>query len=314
MEFYVPSYLKELLDKYWKHVDNFSLRLEKFVPFVKDRNSGVKKPRIDKFGIRINLPKVALKIYERFFNHQKSLWKSKIEEFYENPNKLLFTLKTKSRLVVGLGDESVYETSIRLHRNYGIPYIPGSALKGVAKHYVIYKLVEDNFDTLADKFGKSDFFELAGDVQKLFENDNDVKEYNDLKLNSKEISLNDLRKIFGTQSYEGSVVFFDAFPTPEQFNQKSVLELDIMNPHYGDYYSASESDLNKKVEKAPGDWHSPNPIFFLTVPESIEFQFAIAPRNEEGVKLSEKAKELLISALREQGVGAKTALGYGRLH
>ncbi len=33
-------------------------------------------------------------------------------------------MRTKSRLVVGLGDESVYETSIRLHRNYGVPYIP----------------------------------------------------------------------------------------------------------------------------------------------------------------------------------------------
>ena len=65
------------------------------------------------------------------------------------------------------------------------------------------------------------------------------------------------------------------------------------------------------MEKAPGDWHQPNPIYFLTVPKGIEFQFAIAPRNDERSKLLDKAKEILISALKEFGVGAKTSLGYG---
>ncbi len=36
------------------------------------------------------------------------------------------------RMVLGLGDESVLETSVTLHHTYGVPYIPGSALKGVA--------------------------------------------------------------------------------------------------------------------------------------------------------------------------------------
>jgi len=85
-----------------------------------------------------------------------------------------------------------------------------------------------------------------------------------------------------------------------------------MNPHYQPYYSARENEL-KNIEKAPGEWHDPNPIFFLTVPKDVEFQFAIAPRDENGVKLLDKAKKLLISALRDFGVGAKTALGYGRL-
>jgi len=81
-----------------------------------------------------------------------------------------------------------------------------------------------------------------------------------------------------------------------------ILELDIMNPHYQPYYQHGE---------APGDWHSPNPIFFLTVPKGVEFQFAIAPRNSED-ELVERAKELFVSALKEFGVGAKTSLGYGR--
>jgi CRISPR-associated protein Cmr6 len=39
------------------------------------------------------------------------------------------------RMVIGLGDESVLETSVTLHRTYGVPYIPGSALKGLTASY-----------------------------------------------------------------------------------------------------------------------------------------------------------------------------------
>nr|MDQ3012024.1 type III-B CRISPR module RAMP protein Cmr6 [Acidobacteriota bacterium] len=36
------------------------------------------------------------------------------------------------RIVIGVGNESVLETSVTLHRTYGVPYLPGSALKGLA--------------------------------------------------------------------------------------------------------------------------------------------------------------------------------------
>ena len=44
-------------------------------------------------------------------------------------------LKTVGRLVVGLSTDSVLETGVTLHRTYGAPIIPGSALKGLASHY-----------------------------------------------------------------------------------------------------------------------------------------------------------------------------------
>ena len=40
-------------------------------------------------------------------------------------------------MVVGLGGESVYETSITLHHIYGIPYIPASSIKGVVRSWII---------------------------------------------------------------------------------------------------------------------------------------------------------------------------------
>lgn len=43
--------------------------------------------------------------------------------------------EVKNRMVAGLGAESVLETSVTLHRTYGVPYIPGSALKGLASAF-----------------------------------------------------------------------------------------------------------------------------------------------------------------------------------
>lgn len=45
------------------------------------------------------------------------------------------TFRARSPLAIGLGNESVLETSIALHRIYGLPYLPGSALKGLAAAY-----------------------------------------------------------------------------------------------------------------------------------------------------------------------------------
>ncbi len=48
--------------------------------------------------------------------------------------------RVRARMIIGLGDESVLETAITLHRTYGVPYIPGSALKGLAATYARQRL------------------------------------------------------------------------------------------------------------------------------------------------------------------------------
>jgi CRISPR-associated protein Cmr6 len=47
------------------------------------------------------------------------------------------------RMAVGLGEESVLETSVALHHTYGVPYIPGSALKGLAASFARQHLGDD---------------------------------------------------------------------------------------------------------------------------------------------------------------------------
>ena len=72
---------------------------------------------------------------------------SEYEKFFQRWTKLLTDYdaqtreaKVKGRMVVGLGSESVLETSIILHHTYGVPYIPGTALKGLAASYASKQL------------------------------------------------------------------------------------------------------------------------------------------------------------------------------
>ena len=61
-------------------------------------------------------------------------------------------LKPRWRLAINLGAASVYETFLLLHRNYAVPIIPGSAVKGVAHHYAKkYEKLSEN--EIAKMFG-----------------------------------------------------------------------------------------------------------------------------------------------------------------
>jgi CRISPR-associated protein Cmr6 len=189
---------------------------------------------------------------ERFVLRQESYAKKLKEQGY-----ILKTLPALCnwRLIIGLGAAHPQETSMTLHHLYGIPYIPGSAIKGVTRHWVVFYKFNNN--------------------ERDAENDEDFK------------------NIFGTQKAQGKVIFMDAYPSDE-----ITLKIDIMNPHYPDYYSKNSP---------PADWQKPNPIKFLTV-ERTKFKFVLLSKEQ---KLLEKAHSWLSNALTNFGIGAKTSLGYG---
>lgn len=245
---------------------------------------------IDNLALKINrFPLMELKNKDEVkFHFQDSYCveyeQKKIDDYYSAIKKLplkfstLLDFKTSYRLVIG-GEATVYETSMRLHHIYGIPYIPASGIKGVVRSYIITEKFEEQLKKY-DKY--SDFEEKV-----LFARD-EKGEY-------KEKGFVD---VFGSQEQEGKVTFFDAFPVSEP-----KLKVDIMNPHYGDYYS-------KKV--APTDTMKLNPIPFLTV-ENTKFGFLIGAKEKLSTfKIGENTIETwLTEALKNHGLGAKTAVGYG---
>jgi len=91
-----------------------------------DRNRRITpKARLIEDVTAIPIPSPYIEFFER--------WKKLIESICPNAGRGIASVQ--GRMAIGLGDETVLETSVKLHRTYGVPYIPGSSLKGLAASY-----------------------------------------------------------------------------------------------------------------------------------------------------------------------------------
>jgi len=221
-----------------------------------------------------------------------------------------FKLKTAYRLVIGAGYPSFIENGFMFHHVYGIPYIPGETLKGLARAVFILSVAEAVKEEtklskieegLSEEAEKEISEEARGILHQIPEKINIILDNYTI-----ENPVETFRKIFGSKKRRGQVIFFDAYPV--DFNPSEHFEADIMNPHYGKYYQA---------DKAPADWLNPTPIHFLALKEGIVFEFnlGLAPLepmedNEEKLLL-ETARKLLEVGLKNFGVGNKKRKGYG---
>ncbi|HLI05882.1 MAG TPA: type III-B CRISPR module RAMP protein Cmr6 [Ktedonobacteraceae bacterium] len=203
--------------------------------------------------------------YHRWYSYTRALHASR------------FSAEIDWRLIVGLGGNSVLETDITLHHLYGLPIIPGSALKGLARTYAAMEDVGDGDDRRKPSTA--------------IDTDTD-----------------DIQRIFGMTHKQGTVIFFDAFPKDGQ----ATFVLDIMNPHYPDYY--------QQKDKAPTNDQNPRPITFLVVDQkttsgqNTTYMFALALCQGVEEKHQDdltRAKTWLCKALENYGVGGKTSAGYG---
>jgi CRISPR-associated protein Cmr6 len=178
--------------------------------------------------------------------------------------------KVRGRMIVGLGTESVLEVGIALHRTYGVPVIPGSALKGLAARHAAQNSAEKAWR----KHGEQD--EGASH-----------------------------RALFGAVGEAGCVVFHDALWVPEP-GSKLPLDLDVMTVHHAGYYQGKQVPETTRI-LPPADWDDPNPVPFLTA----QGRYLIAL--EGPAAWTDAAMTFLKRALEHEGIGAKTAAGYGRL-
>lgn len=118
-----------------------------------------------------------------------------------------------------------------------------------------------------------------------------------------EQARNRVAELFGdtVSTGMGRLMVFDAIPV-----QLPTLEVDIMNPHYTDYYS------DPRRRTPPADYNSPVPVSFLAVAPGQRFEFALAPADHRcTVGDLDDGMRLLQEALSTIGCGGKTAVGYG---
>jgi len=286
--------VREILENNFQN-GNFSLWYNKYIPIDEynykpirpDNDPDKKKKNIEYYKNRYydfvkssKLVKGILKNKHlnqiRFLNNFKSIYKSGYET-------ITVQAKTITPLIIGIGESHPSETSLIFDHILGIPYIPSTSIKGCVRLSYILSLIFNGNGSIND------------DIRDKVNNTDKIK-YKD---------LGDLLKIFGGQekidesikSHKGGVIFLDSYPLdiPE-------LKVEIMNPHFPDYYKGG-NEL-----KPPADWQTPTPIKFLAVKEETFFIFRfLVPKN-----LKNSIKTAIKKTLLEEGIGAKTSIGYGR--
>ncbi len=182
--------------------------------------------------------------------------------------------KTTSPFITGLGSGHPTETGMILDRNIGLPYIPASSIKGVLRLSQAINCADENGNVDENNEQIVKYFGTTSDAQK---------------------------------SKCGQLIILDAYP-----EQVPKLKVDIMNPHFGKYYSGEN--------KQPVETESPVPIKFLAVKEGTTFVFRCAFMPVENKILSENERQkiqndvdaMFKTAFETVGFGGKTAIGYGR--
>jgi CRISPR-associated protein Cmr6 len=203
---------------------------------------------------------------------------------------VLLTLDARSiaPFATGLGNEHPLENGFAFLNPYGLPYLPGSGVKGVLRQ-------------AARELESGDWGDTKGWTEDA------------------------ITHLFGLESDDGdkthqrgALCFWDVLPQLEG----SALQVDVMTPHQSHYYQ-QRREARSGDSTAPHDSGQPNPIHFLTVPPGSRFTFHVQCDlpflRRLAAPLAEEARwQALLQAAFEHafawlGFGAKTAVGYGAM-
>lgn len=221
-------------------------------------------------------------------------WRSSLGE----RDSVLVELRLTSRLLIGHGNPSPTDVGLTVHHTWGVPMIPGTAIKGLLSQYVDIVFGPQN----------------RGAHPRSPEADQERAPFQGVTWSGSRIAHGPgevYRALFGAPAAEsdetfettesrGGVVFHDALFVPEG-KKDAPFAVDVLTVHQKTYYNQNGLQL-------PNDYDDPNPVTFLTVQPGTKFLFALSGAQD----WIELALQLLMEALSEWGVGGKTSSGYGR--
>ncbi len=221
----------------------------------------------------------------------------------DNADGLRLEALATAPFTTGLGNEHPLENGFAFLNPYGLPYLPGSGVKGVLRQ-------------AARELAAGEW----GDRHGWCTDDNLV-----LRVGNTDLPFSAIDALFGLQSADGAsqhlrgaLTFWDVIP---QIKGDS-LTVDIMTPHQGHYYQ-QKPDKKTGGSTTPHDSGQPIPICFLTLPPGSGFTFHVqcdlAHLNRIAPELATEGrwKTMLEAAFAHAftwlGFGAKTATGYGAM-
>jgi CRISPR-associated protein Cmr6 len=202
-------------------------------------------------------------------------------------------VRALGRVLIGHGNPVATGVGLTLHHTWGVPVLPGSALKGLTSSYVQTVYGPEPGPEQPDR---EPFRGVTWEDKRLVRGPGEA-----------------FRRLFGAPDVDGSeekasageILFHDALWVPGK--AKTLLARDVLTVHQRAYYES-------QGEQWPNDYDDPNPVSFLTVVPGGHFLIALelAPGAKGGRELLERAERYLLEALDQWGVGGKTAAGYGR--
>lgn len=216
---------------------------------------------------------------------------------------LQLVAQSTAPFTTGLGNEHPLENGFAFLNPYGLPYLPGSGIKGVLRQ-------------AARELASGEWGDTHGwSAEKTIE----------ITIEKKHIPISMIDVLFGLESKDGekehlrgALSFWDVMPQIKGDH----LTVEIMTPHQSHYYQEKQ-DKKSGDSMSPHDSGSPNPISFLTVPPESGFTFfitcdtALLARHAPQLMNGEDWKNLLqaafIHAFEWLGFGAKTTVGYGAM-
>lgn len=205
----------------------------------------------------------------------------------------IVTGRLEGRLAINLAEGLIQNAGINLDRIFGLPLIPGSAVKGVTRSVALAELKQNKemkaFENFARIFGlgKSEFNEPDGELCQFLH-----------LLPDCSLPRDDKGKVI--RELKGAISFLPSMP----INSAKIV-VDITNVHTPDYYRTGRSE-DLRHER-------PRPNYFPAVERGAEFVFPLLLNSigKNDTTLLDMAEKWLVLALQEHGIGAKTAAGYG---
>ena len=266
----IPKYLKDTLNNH--SVDNAYMLFHRFLNGEEKNEKGKKNELYLKNFNFTNEISNAMKTSNRRYINTREI----DDLICKLPGKehTSFDMAVDCSIVLGLGQQSVSETSMLIHPIYGVPFIPGQAFKGVVRSYCIVEF----YDGDERKAMMDDLFKTVYGREKIDQSNTEHK---------------------------GAVIFHDAFIVGDKFE----LCQDITNCHYPGYYQSGK-ELTDSENPIPIKFNViKNAVFHF----SYSMRKKDSKNVESfGEKHKHKFNEIIKRALKYYGLGAKTGVGYGR--
>ena len=263
------------------------------------------------------------------------------------PGATMLYARLQARLMVNMAGGVMENAGLCLDR-YGMPYIPGSTVKGCARRMALQALhdwctsgakpADDDlcvtsckiFSTPAEMlaaialvFGWVEQDWAPGKTSDKKGNEFWKSDFGWACQNSGDTWQNATTSLCGRlksrikdpakpwdslPNFAGSIAFLPAYP-----NQDPGVELDIVTCHHGDYYS-QKTTQGRAVMPVALDTEEPVPVIFPAIAAQKahdHFAFPLFPLRGAHPSFTKHASNWLASGLESFGLGAKTNSGFG---